>query len=68
MKFWRQTDYIVCVFVLNPLIFPYRGNRTWALSSACKTDQGDFTDWMPFLPSNLMKKVSSNTEALSANN
>ena len=39
---------------------------TWALSFACKTDQGDFTDWMYFLPYNLTEEISSNTEALSA--
>ena len=25
----------------------------WTLSSACKTDQTDFRDWITFLPSNL---------------
>ena len=28
---------------------------------------GKFIDWMSFLPSNLMKEVSPNTESLSAN-
>ena len=37
-----------------------------ALRSACKTDQADFTDWMSFLTSNLIKEINS-TEALSKN-
>ena len=38
-------------FVLPPLLFLCRGGIVWALSSACKTDQVDFTDWMSFLNS-----------------
>ena len=38
-----------------------------ALSSKYKVDQGDFRDWMAFLPSNLMEEISLNLEALSAN-
>ena len=49
--FWRY-EYVIYFFVLRPL-FPYGGGRTWALSSVYKTDQAEFTDWMPFLPSNL---------------
>ena len=33
----------------------------------CTTDQADLTDWMSFLPSNLMEEISPNTEALNAN-
>ena len=39
----------------------------WALNSACKTDQSDFTEWMSFPPSNLMEKISANTEAHNTN-
>ena len=51
----------VCVFVLRLLLFPYRGGRTRALSSAYKSDQVDFTDWMSFLTSNLMEEIGPNT-------
>ena len=57
----------VYVFVLCPLLFPYREGRTRALSSACKTNRADSTDWMPFLPSNFIEEISFNTEALDAN-
>ena len=57
----------MCVRFLRPLLFPYGEVRTLALSSACKTDQADFADLMSFLPSNLLEKISPNTEALSAN-
>ena len=39
----------------------------WALSSESKIDQDDFTDWIFFLPSNLLKEISLNPDALSAN-
>ena len=54
----------VCVLVLRLLLSPYRGDRMQALSSTCKTDQADFTDWMSFLTSNLMEEISVNTEPL----
>ena len=58
----------VCVFVL--LAFsPFKGGRTCALSSACKTNRAHFTDWMSFLPSNLNSKreaLRENTESLSS--
>ena len=38
-----------------------------ALSSNYKVNQDDLTDWMDFLPSNLMEKTSPNLGALSAN-
>ena len=47
----------VCVFILRPFFFPYKGGRTRALRYACKTDQDDFADWIYFLPSNLMEKT-----------
>ena len=31
---------------------------TWALTSEHKNDQGDFTDWMSFLPSTFMEETS----------
>ena len=36
----------VCVFILCPLFFPYKGGRTRALRYACKTDQDDFALWI----------------------
>ena len=44
----------VCVFVLCLLLLPSREGRTLALKSESKIDQADFTDWMSFLPSDLM--------------
>ena len=55
----------VCVFILHPLLFPYRGARTWVLSSPCKTDWADFIDWMSFLPSNLIEEINHDAEPLS---
>ena len=49
------------VFVLRVLLFPSRGGRTKTLSS------GDFTDWMSFLPTNLIEEISRNPEALNEN-
>ena len=54
----------VCVCFAS-FIIAYRGCRMWALSSSCKTDQGDFTDWVFFLPSNLVEEINSDIEALS---
>ena len=34
-----------------------------ALTSAYKTDQADFTDWISFVPSNLTEEISPNKEA-----
>ena len=56
------------LFVLRPLLFSYRGGSTRALNSECKTDQTNFTEWMPFLRSSLMEEISSNKEALGTNN
>ena len=58
---------VVCVFVLRPLLFPSRWGRTQTLSSECKINHADFTDWI-FLPSNLKEEIRSNPEARSANN
>ena len=59
----------MCVYVrFRFFIIPYRGGRQGALSSATKTDQADFTDWMSFLSYSLMKDISFKTEALGANN
>ena len=46
----------VRVLVLRSLLFP----STRTLSSDCKTGQADFTDWVSFLPSNLMAEISPN--------
>ena len=32
-----------------------------------QTDQVDFSDWMSFLPSRLIREIGPNPEALSAN-
>ena len=50
--------------VLRPLLFPSLGDRIWALTSDCKIDQSDFTDWICFLRSSLTEGISSNLEAL----
>ena len=39
----------------------------YALNYESKTNHADFTDWMSFLPSKLMKKISPNLKAFSAN-
>ena len=40
-----------------------RGGRSRFLSSACKTEQADFIDWMSFLPTNPKEETSPNTAA-----
>ena len=55
------------VFVLHPLLFLYKKGRARALISGCETNQGDFTIWIYFLPSNLIEEISPNTEGLSEN-
>ena len=55
------------VFVLHPLLFLYKKGRARALISECETNQGDFTIWIYFLPSNLIEEISPNTEGLSEN-
>ena len=42
-------------------IFPSRVGRTRALCSKYIIDRANFTDWMYFLPSNLMKEISANS-------
>ena len=51
---------------LRPLSFHYKWAKVRDLSSACQTDQADFTDWMSFILSNLMEEINPNPEALSA--
>ena len=41
---------------------------TYALTFQCEIDQADFTDWISFLPSNLMEETGRNQGALSKNN
>ena len=57
---WYYLYHQLCVFVLRPLLFPQRGRRTQALSSGCKTDRADFTDWMLYLTSNFIEQTSPN--------
>ena len=57
----------MCVFFLYLLLFPSRDARTSALSSECKIAQAHVTDWISFLPSNLMEEISPNPEALGVN-
>ena len=50
------------------LIIPSKGGTTKALKLTLKLiAQADFTDWMHFLPSNLMEELSPIPEAFSAN-
>ena len=61
----------VCLFNLRPLIFPSRGGKTRDLSSGCKIDQVDFTDWITFLSSILIENLNQesfrgNTSRLSS--
>ena len=39
------------------------GGMTQALSSECKIEQAYFTDWMPFLTSNLMEEIRPNPDS-----
>ena len=57
----------ICGLLLYPLLFSSRECRKWALSSECKTDQNDLTDWMYFLLSNLMEETNPNAKVLNAN-
>ena len=57
----------LCVCLFYVLYFsPVEGVGRRLLSSACKSDQVDFTDRMSFLPSHLMEEISANTEAFNA--
>ena len=49
--------------VLLPLLFSYGRVKV----TKFKIDQSDFTDWMAFLPSNLIDKIRPDPGALSAN-
>lgn len=57
----------MCMLTLCPYLFSNGRGRTSSLSSAFKTNQTDFTDWMSYLSSNVMEKTSPNTEVLYAN-
>ena len=61
-----KIKYLICVHFTS-FIIPCRGGWMRTLSSARKTDQANFTDWMSILPSNLTEEISPNTEALRAN-
>ena len=56
-------------FKIITSIYNFTKSKFWmrTLSSARKTDQANFTDWMSILPSNLMEEISPNTAALRAN-
>ena len=57
----------VCVYSFYTI---YYSPKKWVrqiLSSNCKTNQAGFTNWISFLPSNLMEEISLNTESLSTN-
>ena len=51
---WVRTMYTV------EIVWEFLGRLT-------KTDQADVIDWMFFLPSNLMKEITTSTKAFSAN-
>lgn len=55
------------MFVVCPLFFPSGGNKISALTSKCKIDRSDFTDWMAFQPSNIMKEITPYPEVVTAN-
>ena len=56
----------VCVLV-RPLLFCTKRGKMWVLSSECKIDQTDFTNWVSFLPSNLMEEIRPNLDVHSVN-
>ena len=56
---------ILSVFILCPLLFSSRRNRTWTLSSKCKIDQVDFPDRVSFLSKFL--EINPSKAALSEN-
>ena len=62
MFFRSNCEHLLHVFLLRPLLFPYRGDKTWVLSSACKLVQAD-----SFLPSTLTEEINLNLAALSPN-
>ena len=57
---------ILSVFILCPLLFSSRRNRTWTLSSKCKIDQVDFPDRVSFLSSKFLE-INPSKAALSEN-
>ena len=64
---FMKNQLLVCNNFPEALKCRNEGSRMRDLSSACKTDRADFTEWMPFLPFNRMAEISPNEEALSAN-
>ena len=67
LKMKKSLFLCVGLFVLSPLLFPYRGDWTQALSSECKIDQAGLADWMSLIPSNFINEISPNPEVLIAN-
>ena len=57
----------MCVFILRPFLFPYWMDGMRTISLDYEIDRGDFTDWMPFIPTSLKKQISPNPEILSTN-
>ena len=57
----------MCLIVLRSLSFTYREARIWFLSSECNIELAYFTDWMSFLPYNLIKEINPNPKAASTN-
>ena len=47
-----------CMLAICLSLFPSRGSMMRNLNSEYKTDQTDFTDWICFVTSNLMEKIS----------
>ena len=45
--------------IVCPKLFPNEVGKTWSLSSECKFDQTDFTDWISFLRSNPLGSKSA---------
>ena len=60
----KETMFYSCVYIyfISCLLFPTRGGRMQDLSSECKIDQTDTTDWMSLLPSNPMVEINPNPE------
>ena len=58
----RTLNFEQCVDLCSFYIFSYshRSGRIRALSSACKTDRADITNWISFLPSNFIVEISLN--------
>ena len=57
---------MLCVRFTSFIISLWRVSA-WILSCECKIDQAGITDWMAFLPYNLMEEISTNQQAPSIN-